>query len=143
MFLDLLAGPGVQSSQGIQFKCVVEIVHWLLSLAPRDYREISYSVSRRLREIGIRTALGARPQEVARLFAARGFVLALIGVGCGLAGAVALTRLLVSLLFNVSPLDPLTYTAASLGLLIAAVFATFMPTLRAMGIDPIEALRVE
>jgi len=107
------------------------------------YGVISYSVSRRLREIGIRTALGARPQEVARLFVARGLVLALVGVGCGLAGAVALTRLLVSLLFNVSPLDPLTYTAASLGLLIAAVFATFMPTLRAMGIDPIEALRVE
>ena len=107
------------------------------------YGVISYSVSRRLREIGIRTALGARPREVARLFVARGFVLALIGVGCGLAGAVALTRLLVSLLFNVSPLDPLTYAAASLGLLIAAVFATFMPTLRAMGVDPIEALRVE
>jgi predicted permease len=107
------------------------------------YGVISYSVSRRLREIGIRTALGARPQDVARLFVARGFVLALIGVGCGLAGAVALTRLLVSLLFNVSPLDPLTYAAATLGLLAAAIVATYIPTLRAMGADPIDALRAE
>jgi predicted permease len=107
------------------------------------YGVISYSVSQRSREIGIRTALGARPQEVARLFVAHGFVLALIGVACGLAGAVALTRLIVSLLFNVNPLDPLTYAAASVGLLVAAVVATFIPTLRAMGVHPIEALRVE
>jgi predicted permease len=107
------------------------------------YGVISYSVSQRSREIGIRTALGARPQEVARLFVAHGFALALIGVGFGLVGAFALTRLLVSLLFNVSPLDPLTYAVASLGLLMAAIVATFVPTLRIMGVDPIEALHVE
>jgi predicted lysophospholipase L1 biosynthesis ABC-type transport system permease subunit len=107
------------------------------------YGVISYSVSQRWREIGIRMALGADRRELARLFVAHGFVLALIGVACGLAGAVALTRVLVSLLFNVSPLDPLTYAAATLGLLAAAIVATYIPTLRAMGADPIDALRAE
>ncbi len=107
------------------------------------YGVISYSVSQRRREIGIRVALGARPRELVRLFVAHGFVLALIGVACGLAGAVGLTRVLVSLLFNVNPLDPLTYAAASLGLLVAALMASYLPTLRAMRVDPIHALRVE
>jgi predicted permease len=107
------------------------------------YGVVSYSVSQRWREIGIRMALGARPRELARLFAAQGLALALIGVACGLAGAVTLTRVLVSLLFHVNPLDPLTYAAASCGLLAAASVATYIPTLRAMGVDPIEALRVE
>ena len=107
------------------------------------YGVISYSVSQRYREIGIRVALGARRRELARLFVAHGFVLALIGVGCGLAGAVALTRVLVSLLFGVSPLDPLTYAMVSLGLLVASIMASYLPTLRAMSVDPIDALRAE
>ncbi len=107
------------------------------------YGVISYSVSQRWREIGIRMALGADRRELTRLFVAHGFVLALIGVACGLAGAVALTRVLVSILFNVSPLDPLTYAAATLGLLAAAMVATYIPTQRAMGADPIDALRAE
>ncbi len=107
------------------------------------YGVISYSVSQRLREIGIRVALGARPRELARLFVAQGFVLAVIGVACGLVGAVALTRVLVSLLFHVNPLDPLTYAAASLGLLLAASVASYIPTVRATSVDPMEALRVE
>jgi ABC-type antimicrobial peptide transport system permease subunit len=107
------------------------------------YGVISYSVSQRWREIGIRVALGAGRRELARLFVAHGFVLAVIGVACGLAGAAALTRVLVSLLFGVSPLDPLTYGAVSLGLLVAAVAASYVPTLRAMRVDPIDALRAE
>jgi ABC-type lipoprotein release transport system permease subunit len=86
---------------------------------------------------------GAPECALASLFVAHGFVLALIGVACGLAGAVILTRVLVSLLFNVSPLDPLTYAAATLGLLAAATVATYIPTLRAMGAAPIDALRAE
>jgi len=74
---------------------------------------------------------------------AHGFVLALIGVACGLAGAVALTRVLTSLLFGVNSLDPLTYAAAALGLLLASIAASYLPTLRAMGVDPIDALRSE
>jgi ABC-type antimicrobial peptide transport system permease subunit len=107
------------------------------------YGVISYSVSQRRREIGIRLALGARRRELTRMFVAHGFVLALIGVACGLAGAVVLTRVLGSLLFDVNPLDPLTYAAVSLGLIAAAIVASYIPTLRAMGVDPVEALRVE
>jgi predicted lysophospholipase L1 biosynthesis ABC-type transport system permease subunit len=107
------------------------------------YGVISYSVSQRWREIGIRLALGARERELTRMFIAHGFVLALIGVACGLAGAVALTRVLGSLLFDVNPLDPLTYAAVSLGLIAAAIVASYIPTLRAIGVDPGEALRAE
>jgi putative ABC transport system permease protein len=107
------------------------------------YAVISYSVSQRRREVGIRVALGAGRRELARLFVAHGFVLALTGVGCGLAGAVVLTRFLVSLLFGVNALDPLTYAAVSFGLLVAAVAATYIPTLRAMRVDPVDALRAE
>jgi ABC-type antimicrobial peptide transport system permease subunit len=107
------------------------------------YGVVSYAVSQRRREIGIRMALGARPNELMRLFLAHGFVLALIGVACGLAVSAALTRVLGSFLFDVNPLDPLTYAAASLGLISAAVTASYVPALRAMAVDPVEALRSE
>jgi hypothetical protein len=107
------------------------------------YGVISYSVSQRRREIGIRLALGAPQRELTHMFIAHGFVLALIGVACGLVGAFALTRVLGSLLFDVSPLDPLTYAAVSLGLLAAAMVASYIPALRSMGVDPVEALRAE
>jgi ABC-type antimicrobial peptide transport system permease subunit len=107
------------------------------------YGVISYSVSQRRREIGIRLALGARNRELTRLFLAHGFVLALIGVACGLAGAATLTRVLGSLLFDVNPLDPVTYAVVSLGLIAASSVASYIPALRAMGVDPVEALRSE
>ena len=107
------------------------------------YGVISYSVSQRRREIGVRIALGARSRELTHMFIGQGFVLALIGVGCGLAGAAALTRLLGSLLFGVNPLDPLTYAAVSLGLIAAAIMASYIPALRAMRVDPAETLRSE
>jgi predicted permease len=107
------------------------------------YGVFSYSVSQRRREIGIRLALGARERELTRMFIAHGFALALIGVACGLVGAVALTRVLGSLLFGVNPLDPLTYAAVSVGLIVAAMVASYIPALRAMGVDPVEALRAE
>jgi predicted permease len=107
------------------------------------YGVISYSVSQRTREIGIRMALGARRAELTRLFLANAFVLVLIGVVCGLAGAVAMTRALKSLLFDVSPLDPLTYAAVSIGLIAAALIASYVPALRATAVDPLEALRAD
>ena len=107
------------------------------------YGVVSYAVSQRRREIGIRMALGASQEELMRLFLAHGFVLALIGVTCGLAVSAALTRVLGSLLFDVNPIDPLTYAAASLGLISAAVTASYIPALRAMAVDPVEALRSE
>jgi predicted permease len=107
------------------------------------YGVISYSVSQRMREIGIRMALGARTTELTLLFVAHGFALALIGVAFGLAGAVALTRLLSSQLFEVNALDPLTYAAVAVGLIAAAAIASYIPALRAAAVDPLEALRAE
>ena len=107
------------------------------------YGVISYAVSQRRREIGIRMALGASHPDVTRMFVAHGFVLAIMGIGFGLAGSAALTRVLGSLLFNVNPLDPLTYVAVSLGLIAAAVTASYIPALRAMAVQPVEALRAE
>jgi putative ABC transport system permease protein len=107
------------------------------------YGVISYAVSQRRHEIGTRAALGASPKELMRLFVGHGFVLALAGVACGVAASTVLTRVLGSVLFEVNPLDPLTYTAASLGLIAAAVAASYIPALRASSVDPLEALRSE
>jgi predicted permease len=107
------------------------------------YGVISYSVSQRTREIGIRMALGSPKSGVTRLFLWHGLRLAAIGVACGLLAALACTRLMESLLFHVSPLDPLTYIGVSCGLVVAAALASYLPALRATGIDPVEALRAE
>lgn len=107
------------------------------------YGVISYAVSQRRREMGIRMALGAQPRHVSRIFVADGLVLTLTGVACGLAASAALTRVLGSSLFGVSPLDPLTYASVSILLIAAAFTATYIPALRAMHVDPMEALRSE
>jgi putative ABC transport system permease protein len=107
------------------------------------YGVISYSVSQRTREIGIRIALGARNAEVIRMFVGHGVRLAGVGVACGVVAAIGLARLMSSLLFDVSPIDPLTYGAVALGLGAAAVLASYVPALRATSVDPVEALRAE
>jgi putative ABC transport system permease protein len=107
------------------------------------YGVISYSVSQRTREIGIRLALGAPMQEVTGMFVRHGLVLSGIGAACGLTAAFALTRLMKSLLFDVSPADPLTYLAVSAGLIVAAMLASYLPARRAATVDPAEALRAE
>lgn len=107
------------------------------------YGVIAYSVSQRTREIGIRMALGAQQQELTKMFVRHGLMLACIGVVCGLIAAFALMRLLSSLLFHVSPVDPLTYGAVSLGLVAAALLASYVPSRRAASVDPVEALRAE
>jgi predicted permease len=107
------------------------------------YGVISYSVSQRTREIGIRLALGARNEEVTGMFVRHGARLAAIGIGCGLVVALALTRVMSSMLFDVSPLDPATYAGVSLGLAAAAMLASYVPALRATGVDPVNALRAE
>jgi ABC-type antimicrobial peptide transport system permease subunit len=115
----------------------------LLLGAAGVYGVIAYSVSQRTREIGIRLALGARNQEVTTMFVRHGARLAALGIVCGVAVAVALTRLMSSMLFEVSPIDPLTYGGVSLGLAAAAVLASYIPALRATMVDPVEALRAE
>jgi putative ABC transport system permease protein len=107
------------------------------------YGVVSYSVSQRNREIGIRLALGAELGKVVGLFVREGLVVSGIGAACGLAAALILTRLMKSLLFEVSPSDPLTYLAASAGLILAVALASYLPARRATRVDPVEALRVE
>ena len=107
------------------------------------YGVISYSVSQRSREIGIRLALGAQPGSVTRMFVKHGLTLAVVGVAIGLAAAAGAMRLIASLLFEVSPIDPLTYAMVSITLIGATVLASYVPALRATAVDPIEALRSE
>ena len=107
------------------------------------YGVISYTVSQRTREIGIRIALGAPQHSVRQMFVRQGLLLTIAGAACGLAGAAALTRLMKTLLFEVSPVDPLTYIGVSLVLVAAALVASYIPAHRATTIEPVEALRVE
>jgi predicted permease len=107
------------------------------------YALISYGVSQRIREIGIRIALGAERGRVQRTFLVQGVALATIGVAAGLAAAAALTRWMSSLLYEVSPLDPLTFAGVSGVLLVAAGLASYLPSRRASRVDPIVSLRSE
>ncbi|HXW56271.1 MAG TPA: ABC transporter permease [Candidatus Cybelea sp.] len=107
------------------------------------YGVIAYSVSQRTREIGIRIALGAQQSELIRMFVRQGLLLAAVGMGCGLVVAGAAMRLMTSLLFHVSPVDPLTYVAVCAGLAAAATLASYVPSRRAAVVDPVEALRSE
>jgi predicted permease len=107
------------------------------------YGVISYSVSQRTHEIGIRVALGAQRPDVARMVLGRSLLLTAIGVAIGLAGAFAMTRVLSGILYGISALDPLTFIAVPLLLLLVALAACYVPARRAMRVDPIVALRYE
>jgi ABC-type antimicrobial peptide transport system permease subunit len=107
------------------------------------YGVIAYVVSQRRREIGIRAALGAQQAELQRMFVRHGLALAGIGVVVGLGAAAALTRLMSTLLYGITPLDPVTYVTVPLILVSATVLASYVPARRAASVDPVEALRVE
>ncbi len=107
------------------------------------YGVISYSVSQRTRELGIRIALGAPLGALKAMVVRQGVALASVGVIFGLAAAAALMRLMSALLFNVDSVDPVTYTAVSIGLVAAAAVASYLPARRASNVDPTEALRAE
>jgi putative ABC transport system permease protein len=107
------------------------------------YGVISYSVSQRTNEMGIRMALGAQKQDVMKMVLTQGIFLIACGIGIGLLAAIAITRLMWSLLFEVSTLDPVTFGVIGLILLAIALLATYVPARRATKVDPMVALRYE
>jgi predicted permease len=107
------------------------------------YGVIAYSVSQRKREIGIRMALGAQTKVLTNMFVRHGLILTGIGVACGLVAALILMRFMASILFGVSPMDPMTYITVSVGLAATALLASYVPSRRAATVDPVDALRAE
>jgi len=104
---------------------------------------MALTVSQRVHEIGIRIALGAQPSSILRMILGQGLLLAVLGLGIGIAGALALGNLVKSLLFEVTPTDPVTFAGVAFVLIAAAMIATYLPARRAAAVDPIIALRTE
>ena len=115
----------------------------LLLAAIGVYGVIAYGVSQRTQEIGVRVALGAGRRDVLRLIIGQGVLLAAVGVAFGIAGAFGVTRVVTSILYNVSPSDPLSFVGVSLFLTSVAVAASYIPARKAMGVDPLIALKHE
>ena len=135
-----------RSTYNTRFQALLLGVFAVLALALSAvgiYGVMSYLVERRTREIGIRMTLGARPVDVLRLILGEGMKLTVMGLAIGLVGALALTRLLSSLLFGVSERDPYTFAAVALLLGAVALLACWIPARRAMRVDPMSAIRYE
>jgi putative ABC transport system permease protein len=115
----------------------------LVMVSAGIYGVVSYSVAQRTHEIGVRIALGAQRRDVLRLVISHGMKQVLIGLALGLGGALALTRVMKSLLFSVSTTDPLTFVVIALLLMAIALLACLLPARRAMRVDPMVALRYE
>lgn len=115
----------------------------LVMAAAGIYGTMAYFVTQRTREIGVRMALGAQWRDVLKLILKSGMSLVVLGLAIGLAGALALTRLMSTLLFEVSPSDPLTFAAVVLSVILAALLACYIPARRATKVDPLIALRYE
>jgi putative ABC transport system permease protein len=115
----------------------------LILAAVGVYGVISYAVSQRTQEIGVRVALGAQRRDVLALIVGHGALLGGLGVAIGLAGAIGVTRFMRSMLFGVSPFDPVSFVGVALGLTAIALLASYIPARRAAKVDPVEALRYE
>jgi predicted permease len=137
---DLVAGTMAQTSFTMTLLVIAAAIALVLGVVGL-YGVISYIVTQRTGEIGIRLALGARPSDVSTMVLRQGLVVALAGVVVGLAAALASTRLMASLLFEVSAYDPATFVAVALILTAVSALAAFLPARRAANIDPTQALR--
>jgi putative ABC transport system permease protein len=115
----------------------------LLLAAVGIYGVISFSVTRRTQEIGVRMALGARPRDVVRMVVRQALALSLAGVVLGIGAGLALARVIRTILYGISPTDPLTLAAVSVVLLAVAALASWLPARRAARVDPVVALRYE
>jgi ABC-type antimicrobial peptide transport system permease subunit len=107
------------------------------------YGVISYSVAQRTQELGIRMALGAARRDILRLVISRGLALTLVGIVIGVAGSLALTRVMSSLLYQISAYDPVAFISTAALFIAAALLASYLPARRATQIDPSDALRAE
>jgi len=139
---ELLAGPVAPLRFNMHLLSLFGALALVLASAG-VYGLIAFFVSQRTQEIGIRMALGARSIDVLKSVVGQGLRLALVGTGFGVAGAFALTRVIASLLYDVSPTDPLTFAFVSLVLIGVAALASYLPARRAARIDPMVALRYE
>ena len=137
---EIRASSMAQTSFALTMLAIASIVALLLGLVG-IYGVVAYIAAQRTREIGVRMALGAQASDIRTLFVSHGLKLVGAGVVLGVAGAMALTRLMSVLLFGVGPMDAPTYAAVSLGLGVVALIATYLPARRAARVDPVVALR--
>jgi ABC-type antimicrobial peptide transport system permease subunit len=136
-----LVGKSVGSRRFVMVLLELFGIVALLMTAVGIYGVISYSVSERTREIGVRSALGATRSDIARMIVGSGFATVLVGLAVGCVLASGLTRYLQASLFGVSPVDPLTFTGVIVALLGVTLLAQALPAIRAMRVDPVVALR--
>ena len=141
--METVVAHSMQRTSFIMILLAISATVALLLSAVGIYGVISYVVTQRQFEIGVRIALGARVAEVARLVMMQSVRLAVLGILLGLVGTYAVTTVIKSLLFNVSPMDPLVLGTVAVTLLAIAGLASFAPARRAARIDPVEALRAE
>jgi ABC-type antimicrobial peptide transport system permease subunit len=107
------------------------------------YGLLAYAVSQRTQEIGVRVALGAGRRDVIALIVGQGMRLAAVGIVLGLVGSFGVTRVIGSLLYHITPTDPITFAGAAIFIVVVALVASYVPTRRAVGVDPLIALRSE
>ena len=139
---DLVDGASAQMAFTMVLLAIASLVSLMLGVVG-IYAAVSYIVSQRTNEIGIRLALGAEPRGVAAMIVRQGGLVTLTGIAAGLGAALASSRLIESLLYDVSPRDPVVFATAILALLAVALIACWLPARRAARVSPVEAMRTE